>query len=102
MDINTDKSIRSLYPSVVTIVADGNEVKCSDAQGVNVPIDMAAVNAEAAQLNADEATNQYKEDRRAAYASESDPVIFSWQAGETEKQVWLDARAAVKTANPKP
>ena len=41
-------------------------------------------------------------DRRAAYASASDPKFFSWQAGETEKQVWLDARAAVKAAHPKP
>ena len=40
--------------------------------------------------------------RLAAYAVESDPVFFSWQAGETEKQVWLDARQAVKAAHPKP
>ena len=37
-----------------------------------------------------------------AYKSESDPIFFSWQAGESSQQDWLDARNAVKAAHPKP
>lgn len=37
-----------------------------------------------------------------AYKSESDPVFFSWQAGESSEQDWLDARNAVKAEHPKP
>jgi len=101
MDINTDKSIRSLYPSVVTIVADGDEVKCSDAQGVNVPIDMAAANAEAAQLNADEAANKYKEDRSAAYQAEADPLFFEEQRGEVPAGTHAAKVAEIKARFPK-
>ena len=40
--------------------------------------------------------------RRAAYASESDPLFFDWQRGEGTEQAWLDAVAAVKAAHPYP
>lgn len=41
------------------------------------------------------------EQRRAAYASESDPVFFRWQRGEATQQEWLDKIAEIKTRFPK-
>ena len=40
--------------------------------------------------------------RRAAYATESDPLFFEWQRGDGTEQAWLDAVAAVKAAHPYP
>ena len=48
------------------------------------------------------ASAKVQADRLAAYAVESDPVFFSWQAGESNEQDWLDARTAIKIRIPKP
>ena len=40
--------------------------------------------------------------RRAAYATDSDPLFFEWQRGDGTEQAWLDAVAAVKAAHPYP
>jgi len=40
--------------------------------------------------------------RLAAYEKQSDPLYFKWQRGDGTEQEWLDAVAAVKTANPYP
>jgi hypothetical protein len=40
--------------------------------------------------------------RRAAYATDSDPLFFEWQRGDGTEQEWLDAVAAVKAAHPYP
>lgn len=34
--------------------------------------------------------------KREAYANQSDPLFFEWQAGERTKKDWLDARKAVR------
>jgi hypothetical protein len=40
--------------------------------------------------------------RRAAYATDADPLFFEWQRGDGTEQAWLDAVAAVKAAHPYP
>lgn len=62
-----------------------------------------------AELDAAWATVQYARDyadveaaRRAAYATDSDPLFFEWQRGDGTEQAWLDAVAAVKAAHPYP
>ena len=40
--------------------------------------------------------------RNAAYAIETDPLFFRWQAGRGVEQTWLDARAAVQARLPYP
>ena len=48
------------------------------------------------------AADRVQINRRNAYDSDSDHLFFSWQAGESSEQDWLDARTAVKVAHPKP
>lgn len=43
-----------------------------------------------------------KETRRGLYSTVSDPVFFKTQRGEATEQEWLDAIAAIDTANPYP
>ena len=34
---------------------------------------------------------------RSAMSAEADPLFYMWQAGEIDKQVWLDKRAEIRT-----
>lgn len=36
------------------------------------------------------------------YRDIADPVFFSWQAGEVEKEIWLEVRESIKVNNPYP
>jgi hypothetical protein len=40
--------------------------------------------------------------RKAAYASEADPLFFKSQRGEVTEQVWLDKIEEIKARYPKP
>lgn len=57
---------------------------------------------ETVQLNQDIAAAQLEEaerrdnDKRAAYAAESDPLFFKWQRGEATEQEWLDKVAEIQ------
>jgi hypothetical protein len=57
---------------------------------------------ETAQLDHDIAAAQLEEaerrdnDKRAAYAAESDPLFFKWQRGEGTEQAWLDKVAEIQ------
>lgn len=41
-------------------------------------------------------------DRRNAYANESDPLFFQWQAGEATEDAWKAKRAEVAARYPNP
>lgn len=45
---------------------------------------------------------QVDEQRRAAYQTESDPLFFKWQRGESTEQEWKDAVAAIQARFPDP
>lgn len=38
--------------------------------------------------------------RLEAYRKESDPLFFKWQAGEIPKEIWIEAREAIKQRYP--
>jgi hypothetical protein len=40
--------------------------------------------------------------RKAAYATESDPIFFEYQRGDKTEQEWLDSVQAIKDAHPYP
>lgn len=42
-----------------------------------------------------------EEQRREAYAAESDPIFFRWQRGEATQQEWLDKITEIKARFPK-
>lgn len=42
-----------------------------------------------------------EEQRRQAYAAESDPIFFRWQRSEATQQEWLDKIAEIKARYPK-
>jgi hypothetical protein len=50
------------------------------------------------EIKAEEADNA----RKAAYASEADPLFFKSQRGEVTEQVWLDKIEEIKARYPKP
>jgi hypothetical protein len=64
--------------------------------------DAAPIDAEYARLVEEEPRAQVEAARLAAYEKQSDPLYFKWQRGDGTEQEWLDAVAAVKTANPYP
>ena len=76
---------------------DGVQIAFTPEEEAAYEADIEASKAAAPALKAAEAIAQ----RQAAYVSESDPLFFSWQAGEANEQDWLDARNAVKAAHPK-
>jgi len=45
---------------------------------------------------------QVESQRKAAYTTESDPVFFQWQRGDSTEQEWLNAVEAVKAKYPYP
>jgi hypothetical protein len=64
--------------------------------------DPAPIDAEYDRLIAELPNKQVEAARLAAYEQTSDPLYFKWQRGDGTEQEWLDAVAAVKTANPYP
>jgi len=70
-------------------------------QGVE-PLTSAEVAAEVARLEAIEAAEQPRRERRAAFQAESDPLFFEWQRGEGTEQAWLDKVAEIRARYPDP
>jgi len=82
-------AIRALYPSVVSV---DDTAGAMDAQGNQVEIDMAAVNA---WVN----PNAYKAQRAQAYPSIADQLDLLYHGG---MDAWREAITAVKQEHPKP
>lgn len=55
-----------------------------------------------ATLEAEEAHDQVKRSRQAAYQTEADPLYFGWQRGENTEQDWLDKVAEIRARYPYP
>ena len=91
--------IRRAYPNAVTI-EDGFGVK--DANGNQIQIDQALVDAAAVIVAKEQAIEQVRRKRAAAYAAESDPIFFKAQRGEATMDDWRTAVASIQLSIPYP
>lgn len=92
-------AIRKAYPNAVTI-EDGFGVK--DANGNQIQIDQAQVDAAAVIVAKEQAIEQVRRKRAAAYAAESDPLFFKAQRGEATMDDWRTAVASIQLSFPYP
>ena len=53
-------------------------------------------------IETEEAYDQVKRARQAAYQTEADPLYFGWQRGENTEQDWLDKVADIRARYPYP
>jgi hypothetical protein len=62
----------------------------------------AACDAILVEIEAEEAHDQVKRARQAAYQAEADPLYFGFQRGENTEQDWLDRVAEIRARYPYP
>ena len=62
----------------------------------------AACDAVFATVEDQEAHDEVKRARQAAYQAEADPLYFGWQRGENTEQDWLDKVADIRARYPYP
>jgi len=91
-------AIRAVHPNAV-FIDDGKGA--FDADGNQVTIDEAAVQAELARLQADWDSKQYARDRASAYPSIQEQLDMQYWDSVNGTTTWADAIAAVKAAHPK-
>lgn len=92
-------AIRKAYPNAVTI-EDGFGVK--DANGNQIEIDQALVDAVAIEVALEQAQQIAQTNRSSAYRTEADPLFFKYQAGEVTKEEWLAKREEIRARYPYP
>jgi len=95
-------AIHRAYPNAVTI-DDGTGA--FDADGNQIELDQALVDAAAAELAAERAATQYQRDRRPEYpdlAVLADALYWSNQGDNTKLDEYYAACSAVKAKYPKP
>ena len=96
------EAIRRAYPNAVTI-DDGTGA--FDADGNQIELDQALVDAAAAELAAEAAATQYQRNRQPEYpslADLADALYWSNQGDNTKLDEYYAACAAVKAKYPKP
>jgi hypothetical protein len=96
------EAIYRAYPNAVTI-NDGTGA--FDADGNQIELDQALVDAAAAELAAEAAATQYQRDRQPEYpslATLADALYWSNQGDNTKLDEYYQACAAVKAKYPKP
>jgi hypothetical protein len=93
------EAIRKAYPNVVTI-DDG--AGAFDADGKPVKLDQAKVDAAAVIVAKEQTLATAQRNRAAAYAAESDPLFFKYQAGESTKEEWIAKRQEIRERFPYP
>ena len=96
------KAIRRAYSNAVTI-DDGTGA--FDADGNQIELDQALVDAAAAELAAEAAATQYQRNRQPEYpslATLADALYWSNQGDNTKLDEYYAACAAVKAKYPKP
>ena len=93
------EAIYKAYPNVVTI-DDGTGA--FDANGNQVQLDQAKVDAAAVIVAKEQALETARRKRAAAYAAESDPIFFKAQRGEATMDDWRTAVAAIQLSFPYP
>ena len=92
-------AIYRAYPQVVAIF---NDRGAFDADGNQIQLDQAKVDAAAVIVAKEQAIEQVRRNRAAAYAAESDPIFFKAQRGEATMDDWRTAVAAIQLSFPYP
>ena len=92
------EAIYNLYPNVVS-VDDG--AGAFDANGNQVTVDETLIAAEIKRLMPIKREEQAEANRQFAYATESDPMFFKWQAGEATEAEWKAKRDEIRARYPK-
>ena len=102
MGLNHDAIYRA-YPSAVSVSDSRNGA--FDADGNQIELDQALVDAAAAELAAEAAATQYQRNRQPEYpslADLADALYWSNQGDNTKLDEYYAACAAVKAKYPKP
>ena len=79
------EAIYQVHPNAVRI---DDSLGVFDANGNPITINVDAVNAAAATIDAQKIVNRTKARRQQDYMRESDPLFFKYQRGEIAKSVW--------------
>ncbi len=87
------EAIYQVHPNAVRI---DDSLGVFDANGNPIAINVDAVNAAAATIDAQKIVNFTKARRQQDYINESDPLFFKYQRGEIEKSVWEAKVAEIK------
>jgi hypothetical protein len=95
---NQVKALQSLRPGAQWVLR-GDDLEWLDTEQTQ-PTE-AEITAEVARLQALEPTRIAEANRKAAYATESDPLFFKWQAGEATEAEWKAKRDEIKQRYPK-
>jgi hypothetical protein len=93
------KAIYKAYPSVVTI-DDG--AGAFDADGNQVQLDQAKVDAAAVTVAQEQALATAQRNRAVAYTAEADPLFFKAQRGEATLDEWSAKVEEIRTRYPYP
>lgn len=99
MIIYNHEAVRKAYPNAVTI-EDGFGVK--DANGNQIEIDQALVDAAAIEVAAEQARTLVETKRSKAYTAEADPLFFKAQRGEATIAEWEAKVAEIRARYPYP
>jgi len=78
----------AIYQVHTNVVRIDDSLGAFDADGNLVELDMDAVNAAGATIDAQKIVDYTKMRRQMDYINESDPLFFKYQRGEIEKSVW--------------
>ena len=92
-------AIYRAYPNVVTI-DDG--AGAFDADGNQVQLDQAKVDAAAVIVAKEQALATAQRNRASAYAAEADPLFFKAQRGEVSMDDWTAKVEEIRTRYPYP
>ena len=92
-------AIYKAYPNVVTI-DDGTGA--FDADGNQVQLDQAKVDAAAVIVAKEQALATAQRNRATAYTTEADPLFFKAQRGEATIEEWETKVAEIRTRYPYP
>jgi len=93
------EAIRRAYPNAVTI-DDGTGA--FDANGNPIILDQALVDAAAVIVAKEQAIEQVRRKRAAAYTAEADPLFFKTQRSEATIEEWQAKVAEIRSRYPYP
>ena len=93
------EAIRKAYPNAAVI---NDSTGAFDKDGNSITLVQSNIDAARTTLNTEAAANQYKEDRRKAFASIGDQLDMQYWDAVNGTTTWKDHVAKVKSDNPKP